>query len=139
MQKKWKRLVSSSHCVFIHEFAHCPAGRGQLGELLHPSGGNPSALAHCPCHIQAGCRAVPAKPRGVTFTSPAAESCWGELPLPHRGHGAAVTAALWKDKRKMELFKHPVLWLLLILGQGGGGGSLLELGYRVSYVPCTHR
>lgn len=40
--------------------------------------------------------------------------------LPHRGCGVALLLFLWKHKWKMEFFKHLVLWLLLILGRGGG-------------------
>lgn len=89
-------------------FAHCPAERGQLGEVFHPSGRNTSALAHCPCHIQA------------TYTTPTAESLGHELHFASQGCGVDLLLLLWKDKWKMEFFKHLVLWLLLILGQGGG-------------------
>lgn len=86
-QKKWKRPIvlfswSKKLWVFIHEFAHCPAWRGQLGEMFHPSGGNTLALAHSPGHIQAGCRAVPAKLLGGTYHHPTCRELMAWAP-PH--------------------------------------------------------
>lgn len=102
MQKKWKRpvvlfLKSRKLCVFIHEFAHCPARRGQLGEVFHPSGGNTSASAHSPCHIQA------------TYTTPAAESLWHELHFASQGLWGGITVVFVKAQVEDRVFQAPSL------------------------------
>lgn len=80
--------------------------------MFHPGGENNSALAHSRWYRHhPNCRQLHMSSSGAV--------------------GQLLLLLLWKDKWKMEFFKHPVLGLQLILGRGGGGGGRGSLQYRV--------